>query len=945
MRFNIGWNTAGGSASTPDKAEVAVDKPLLAPGQTAQLHIKGPFAGKAQIVIANDRVFSVQTLDVPKDGITLPVTASADWGAGAYAVVTLYRPLGDGGKLNPVRAMGLAWIGINPAAHRLAVDIQAPSKITPRQTLTVPIKINGIAAGAQPYVTLSAVDEGILQLTRFATPDPLGYFYGKLALGEDIRDDYGNLLDGSADAGAIHQGGDSSQFGGPGLPVESTKVVSLFSGRVQVGADGKVRIPVQVPDFEGQLRLMAVAYDDTQLGSADAAMIVRDPVIVDVAMPRFLAPGDAAQLAVSLHNTDGVPGEYHLALTASGAATLTAGHKLDYTLAAGQRLQDAVTITAKSVGIADVEAVLTGPNGYRVQRDWQIAVRAPHYRLVQQVVAEQQAGTDYKPDPKLAAQFMPGSLSISISYARFKGIDVPSLLQSLWFYPFGCTEQLASTAFPLLYYHQASLLGSAGLEDPDFQDTSDTGVHARVQQAIDTMLDRQGDNGVFGLWSLGDREASDWLNVYALDFLIHAKAAGYDVPDDALSRGYANLHKIVEAIESGTQDTTTTEHGREEPPATEIYAEYLLTQAAQGDIAILRRLHDAAVLTADADGAKIQYVYWAAAPIGKSTLAQPLALAQLSAALALLGDKARATDAMQLALANIGVTDYPDWWFERAYYSTARDLAGMIAIAAQQGDASLAEMLLQKLDDLHLRPEILNTQDKAWLLAAAAALNNQNATADLAVNGKAMQNLALPTAFAPSPASLTAGYAIRNNGPHDLWRTVTLTGAPATSPPAISAGFTLIKTYYTLDGKPLEPSHLRQNDRFIISLTGQANDDEDHRAVLVDMLPAGWEIDALISDDSSDYTFLGPLSKTRTMEARDDRFVAAFNLGRGWGDYDAWRQNNNTPQLDPDQFAVAYLVRLVTPGQFILPEAVVSDMYRPAEMARTAAGTTTVAQR
>ena len=784
-----------------------------------------------------------------------------------------------------------------------------------------------------------------MQLTNFTTPDPLGYFYGKLALGEDIRDDYGNLLDGNADLGAIHQGGDAGAFGGPSLPVESTKVVSLFSGRVQVGADGVARIPVQVPDFEGQLRLMAVAYDDTQVGSADAAMIVRDPVIADVALPRFLAPGDTAQLAVSLHNTDGVPGAYHLALTASGAATLTTGHKQDYTLAAGQRLQGAVTITGKSVGIADIAAVLTGPNGYRVQRSWQIAVRAPHYPLVQQSVAEQPTGTDYKPDPKLAAQFMPGSLSISISYAGFKGIDVPSLLQSLWFYPFGCTEQLASTAFPLLYYHQAALLGSAGLEDEDFQDTSDAGVHARVQQAIDTMLDRQGEDGVFGLWTLSDGEASPWLNAYALDFLIHAKAAGYDVPDDALSRGYANLHKIVETAESDTQDVSVTEQGREDPPVTEIYAEYLLIQAGQGDIAVLRRLHDAAVLTEDADGAKLQYVYWAAKPKGEATLAQPLALAQLSAALALLGDKARASDAMQLALANIGVTHYPNWWFERAFYSTARDLAGMIAIAAQQGDASLAGMLLQKLDDLHLRPEMLNTQDKAWLLAAAAALNHQNATADLTVNGKPMPNLALPAAFAPNTDSLAAGYTIRNNGPHALWRTVTLTGAPTTSPPAISAGFTLAKTYYTLDGKPLDPSHLRQNDRFIVSLTGQANDDADHRAVLMDMLPAGWEIDAPISDDSSNYTFLGPLSKTRTTEARDDRFVAAFNLGSGWGDYDVWRQNNNTPQLDPGQFALAYLVRVVTPGQFILPEAVVSDMYRPAEMARTAAGTTTVAPR
>ena len=654
VRFNIGWDTAGGSASTPDKAEVAVDKPLLAPGETAQLHIKGPFAGKAQIVIANDRVFSVQTLDVPKDGVTVPITASADWGAGAYAVVTMYRPLGDGGPLNPVRAMGLAWIGIDPAAHKLHLTVEAPAKITPRQTITVPVKINGVAAGATVYVTLAAVDEGILQLTNFQTPDPLDYFFGKLALAEDIRDDYGELLDGSAAAGAIQQGGDSGGLGGPGLPVESTKVVSLFSGRVQVGTDGMARIAVQVPDFEGQLRLMAVAYDDTQLGSADAKTIVRDPVIADLALPRFLAPGDTAQLAVSLHNTDGAAGDYHLAVTASRPASLRAAHKLDYTLALGQRLQDALTIHANSIGIVTIEAVLTGPDNYRVARSWQIAVRSPHYPLVRQQIAEQPAGTDFKPDKALPTQFLPGSLSVSISYAGFAGIDVPSLLQSLWLYPYGCTEQLASTAFPLLYYNQPPLLGNVGGEDEDFQDTSAAGVHARVQAAVDSIIDREDGSGVFGLWSVADGAASPWLNVYALDFLIHAKAAGYDVPADAVDRVYANLHAIVEKIEGGQTDTRNG-YDSANAPSTEAYAEYLLTQAGQGDVGILRRLYNDAAF-AQAHGASVRRVYWQAGSNDDNTLVPPLAMAQVSAALALLGDQQSAGGAMQLAIVNIGAT-------------------------------------------------------------------------------------------------------------------------------------------------------------------------------------------------------------------------------------------------------------------------------------------------
>lgn len=972
VRFNIGWNTAGGSSTTPDKAEISLDKALASPGDIVQLHIKGPFAGKAQIVIANDRIFSTKLVDVPANGLTIPITADANWGAGAYAVVTMYRPLGNsssasGGPTLPVRAMGLAWIGIDPSTHKLDVSVQAPAKITPRQSITVPVKINGVAAGARPYVTLSAVDEGILQLTGFTTPDPLSYLYGKLALGLDIRDDYGHLLDGSAGAGAIHNGGDAG-IGGAGLPVTSTKIVSLFAGRVQVDANGMAQIPVNVPDFEGQLRFMAVAYDDTQIGSAQAETIVRDPVIADVSLPRFMAPGDNAQLALSLHNTDGAPGLYHLALKVSGPASLQPGanQTFDYTLAAGQRVQDAVTLNAKATGIITLDEVLTGPNNIHIARSWQMAIRSPHYPLTQQTVAEQAANEDYKVDPNIPAQFMPGTVSVNISYAGYQGIDVPSLLQSLWLYPYGCTEQLSSTAFPLLYYHQPLYLGLVSNEDDDedFQDTSSAGVHARVQQAIDTILDRQDETGEFGLWRVGDDEASPWLNAYALDFLLHAKAQNYNVPDDALNRAYSYMHSIVNSVEAAQQSgsSSNSSNGSNTSVNAEVYAEYLLTQAGQGDAPILRRLHDGASLQ-PASGASSsgnsssgdpgpQRVYWNAGSQSNNNLASPLALAQLSAALSLVGDNGRASDSMQLALKNIGIADYPSWWFEDGYYSAARDVAGMIAIAAQQNDVSLAGTLLNKLNGLKLQPEYLNTQDKAWLLAAAASLDKQSKTIDLTVNGKQMHNLPLPANFTATEAQISKGFDVRNDGSKPIWRTVTLAGQPSAPPPAISNGYTLKVSYFTLDGQTLDPTHLQQNDRFIVSLTGSVIDDQDHRSVLVDMLPAGWEIEAPIGDDSTDYSFLGSLSKTSVMEARDDRFVAAFNLGNGWtddgdsiqdddSDSSDSSNSNSAPPLDSNQFAVAFLVRVVTPGQFILPEAVVSDMYRPAQMARSAAGTTT----
>jgi uncharacterized protein YfaS (alpha-2-macroglobulin family) len=942
VRFNIGWDTTGTSVSTPDKAEVLAEKTLLNPGESTKLHIKGPFAGTAQIVIANDRVFSTQTIAVPKAGATVSIKADSAWGAGAYAIVTMIRPLAAAGPQQPIRAIGVAWLGINPASHTLSVAIAAPAKITPRQTVTIPVKITGAMPGDTPYVTLSAVDEGILQLTSFTTPDPLSFLYGKLNLAMDIRDDYGNLLDGSADPGAIEQGGDGASLGGPGLPVTSSKVVSLFSGPVTVGANGIAQIPIAVPDFEGQLRLMAVAYDKTQAGAAQATLIVRDPVIEDVAVPRFLAPGDTASLAISLHNTDGPSGAYTIKLTSTGAASITAAKTV--TLATGQRIQTAALIAAKSVGIVTINADLTGPAHYAVHRSWQLAVRAPHYPVTLQSIALQAKDTDFKPDPKLLASFEPGSLAVTIGYAAYQGIDVPSLLQSLWLYPYGCTEQMTSTAFPLLYYNQNLLAAALPSEDSDWQDTSNEGVKSRVQDAIDTILDRQDDTGTFGLWSVGDGEASAWLNVYTMDFLLHAKAAGYAVPDDALSRGDGHLLSLVQQIDSGAEGDSYTEQGLEAPQATLAYAEYVLAGTSQADLGLLRRMNDAAIFATDTDGAPVQYAYWSAAASGSTlddnSLAEPLALAQLGGALSLMGDKFRSANAFQMAVANIGVQTTPVWWTDDAYYSQTRDLAGMIAIAAETGNTDLTNQLLVKLIALKVNPDELSTQDQAWLLAAANALDKNAKNISLVLNNKPL-TLPLPAAFAPTPAQITAGYTIKNTSQQDLWRTFTATGAPAIALPAISQGYSLQKAYFNIDGTPLDPTQLKQNDRFIVDLSGQVNDDDDHRTVVVDLLPAGWEIEAPITDDSTDYGFLGPLSQTRVIEARDDRFVAAFDLGSDWPN-SSDSTNDSDDHLDPNQFHVAYLVRAVTPGSFTLPEAEINDMYRPAVMARTASSHTTI---
>jgi uncharacterized protein YfaS (alpha-2-macroglobulin family) len=924
VRFMAGWIATTDAADTPDKVDVTVEKANVSPGDRVRVRIQGPFAGKAEVTVAGDRIFETHSISVPKEGTTVEVRASQDWGAGAYVLVSMYRPLTAGRARDPVRAVGLAWLGIDATPRTLSIAINAPERVIPRQTVDVPIRVKG-AVGGETYLTLAAVDEGILQLTRFATPDPVGFLFGKGRLGIEIRDDYGRLLDGSADAGPIREGGDEG-IGGQGLPVVSTRTVALFSGPVALDRDGAAHIKLDIPDFEGQVRLMAVAYNHEAVGQAESKLIVRDPVVADLAVPRFLAPNDTARLAVLLDNTDGAPGQYHLAVSADGAAKVTVDHSLDYTLAAGERKQDAITIAGTDEGVATIRADLTGPGAYKVHREWQLAVRASHYPITIEQTASQAAGQEFRIDPQILKAFIPGSVTVSLGYSGVAGIDVPSLLQSLYRYPYGCTEQLASSAFPLIYFDDPGLLGRV---------PKDEGLKKRVQRAVDTILDRQDAAGQFGLWRAGDAEASPWLNVYALDFLMNAKEAGFSVPDAAIQRSYVWLQRAIKQIDQDNRG-----YYSEAPDATRAYAEYLLARGGRADIGEIRRLHDAAAGASHIDP-QASLVRWRAG--GDDQLAQPLSLGQLAGALTLMGDRARGHQSFAMAIAALDrPASYPRWWFDFSYYSKTRDLAGLIAVAAEIGDDHVATVLLDRFRALDLSVDRLNTQEKAWLLVAAHALNKDTRGRALAVNGKDVPSLRLPAEFAPTASEIEAGYSVRNRGERDIWRTLVVQGSPRTAPSAMEAGYSLTKEFFGLDGKPIDPAHLRQNDRVIVSLRGRSEDSNGRRTVLVDLLPAGWEIEAPIAKDT-DYAFLGPLSDAQVQEARDDRFVAAFDLGEGLEPRRPWdyaQQNDEEPHLPINEFHLAFLARVVTPGSFELPEAVVEDMYRPGLMARTSADRT-----
>jgi uncharacterized protein YfaS (alpha-2-macroglobulin family) len=885
-RFYSGW-AAYSAGDRPDRIPVAADKPSYAPGAVAHVRIKPDGNGKALVVIAGDRVFSSKLIDAPASGATVDVPVSADWGAGAYVLVTDYRPLADVKGREPVRSIGVAWLGVDNAPRTLNVSIGGPDKIVPRQKVTIPVIIKGLGS-EDAWVTLAAVDEGILQLTDFKSPDPVAYYFGKRRLGVLMRDDYGRLIRVEKGAvGALEQGGDS--FGGRSLAVVPQRTVALFSGLVKVGAGGVASITLDVPDFNGSLRLMAVAWSADKLGHADRMLVVRDPVVADLVLPRFLSPGDSIGAALNLDNVEGGPGAYVATIQTHGPVSLASGAQtvVNQTLKRGQRTLVPVQLHGAGLGIAGITLDVKGPNGFHVSHGWPIEVRAAQLDVAREEELPLPAGATYLANRALISDLVGSTASVTLSVSAAHGYNnVAGLLKWLDKYPYGCIEQTTSRAQPLLLFNDVADL--AGLPKDD-------ALRPRIQQAVDQVLDMQNFAGNFGMWGPGS-DADNFLSVYAMDFLYQAKAKNYVVANDALKRG-TNWLKSTGTAE-GSDDLTRA------------YAFYVLAANGQANVSDLRYFSDTKM----------------------GAMKSALAAALTGAASSLTGDRARAEYGFGKARDFIAGAD-PGTYPHDVYGSLLRDLSGAIALAAENGKADLVPQLLDKVKALNTKIEDTTTQEKGWMLRAAYALTRQKLPLNITVNGAPAAPRDGAVRLTPTLAQLDAGVTLANRGDAGVWRSTAVSGTPNAALPAMANGFTVSKSVWTMSGAPADVGALHQNERVIIEISGQMPNDLYHQMGVIDLLPAGLEIEQpLKGDDAKAYPFVGALTDANLEDARDDRFVAAFDIGERYRPI-----NRKGPEPTP-AFHVAYIARAVSVGHFALPAASAEDMYAPALRARSAMG-------
>ena len=322
VQFDVGWYSDG-SADTPDLLETSIDKPQYQSGDTMVVSVNARSAGKLTINVLGDRLLTTQTTDVKEGTAQVKIPVGKDWGTGAYVVATLRRPLDVAAQRMPGRAIGVKWFGIDKKARTLAVSLSPPALVRPDTTLKLPVKLGGLNPGEDAKIVVAAVDVGILNLTNYKPPAPDDYYLGQRRMTSEIRDLYGQLIDGmQGTRGQLKTGGDAAGAELQGSP-PTQKPLALYSGIVTVAADGSAEISFDIPEFAGTARVMAVAWTATKLGRATTDVTVRDPVVLTATLPRFLLNGDHGTMNFDLDNVEGAAGDYTVNVKTSGPVKVT----------------------------------------------------------------------------------------------------------------------------------------------------------------------------------------------------------------------------------------------------------------------------------------------------------------------------------------------------------------------------------------------------------------------------------------------------------------------------------------------------------------------------------------------------------------------------------------------------------------------------------------------
>lgn len=868
--YGWGYNTYSSfEVNTEGTIDMQADKEKYSVGETANILLKTPFNGKVIVTLERDNVLKTFEVQTDKRSAMISIPMKDEYLPNVYVSATLIKPHTET-DLPLTVAHGFTSVSILQSNRHINPEILAPKSVRSNTHQVIKVK-----AMPNSKITFAAVDEGILQITGFKTPDPFEYFYQKCALGVNSYDMY-PLLFPELKGTTSSVGGDGFDLSKRVNPISAkrVKLLTYWSGVKDVNGSGEATFEFDIPSFAGEVRMMAVAYKDEKFGSAQSSMTIADPIVVNTTLPRFLSPGDTVNGSIVLSNTLTTSQNASVDLIgAKGVSVIFESGKSVSLTAKGEVRVPVKIVAGNIIGVTSLKTKVTG-SGVNFEDVTEMAIR-PVSSLQKSFSSGEVGVGQTKSISALNPMFIDGSQAYKLTVSRSPLIGFAKNLSYLMNYPYGCSEQIVSTAFPQLYFSDIC----NGLS----KDSKNSAAF-NVTEAIQKLKMRQTYSGGITLWDDGSEHW--YASVYAAHFLAEAKRAGFET-DKVFTDNLCNY--LIQKLKAKSSIPYYFNRGQNRmiAPREAVYSLYVLALHGKPQVSMMNYYDgNKNQLTADS-----KYM--------------------LACAYAIAGNRGKYNELLPQSFGS----ELADAETGGAFGSGLRDeaLALNVLLDVDAKNPQVTVMSKHIADQLKSRDGYYSTQENVFSILAlgkvmrSAKANKANAS--IKVNGKQVYHFEGGT-YTLSSKTLPAGKIdITAEGEGSVYYFMEQEGITRDGSFKQEDNFLKVrKTFYDRYGHTLSGNTFKQNDLIIVGITLEnAFSRSVDNVVVTDMLPAGFEIENSRINEIPGMDWIKDASYSDAIDIRDDR-VNIFTDANGKKKF-------------------YYAVRAVTPGSFHMGPVSADAMY------------------
>ena len=897
----IDWPEWRGRSSKTDPSGIkmlafSLNKDSYEIGETATAIIPAAAGGRALVSIENgSTVLRQEWIEVSNGGDTkYTFKITPEMTPNVYLHISLLQPHAQTVNDLPIRMYGVVPVFVTNSQTVLQPQIQMPEVLRPETNFNVTVSEK---SGKPMTYTLAIVDDGLLDLTNFKTPDPWNDFYSREALGIQTWDMYDNVLGASAGSySSLFSTGGDATLKPADAKANRFKPVVKFIGPFYLGKGKSQTHTLKLPMYVGSVRAMVVAGQDGAYGNAEKTAFVRTPLMMLSTLPRVLSIQEEITVPVNIFAMENQVKNVTVSLQASGGGVQIVGtnqQSLKFTQP-GDQLVFFTLKTGSKTGKATIHLTANG-GGQQTKETIEIDVRNPNPVVTLRNSQWIEAGQSKELSYNLSSSSANNQIKLEVS--RIPSVDISRRFDFLYNYQHHCTEQLTSKALPLLFVAQFKTIDKTEAEK----------IKTNVQEAIRQIYGRQLPNGGFVYWP-GNAAADEWISSYAGMFLTLAQEKGYAVHANVLNK-WKRFQRAAAQNWRMPQEASGWQQWQSE--LQQAFRLYTLALAGVPEYGAMNRMKEQTGLSIQAK--------W-----------------RLAAAYALTGKMKPAEELVY----NVETTVNPYSSMNQIYGSSDRDeamiLETLILMNRERDALQQAKVVSKNLS----QEDWFSTQSTAFALMAMGRLAEKlSGTLDFVWSWNDKQQPAVKSAkavfekeIATTPKSGTV--SVKNQGKGALSvDLITRTQLLNDTLPAISDNLRMDIRYANLNGTPLSVNDIIQGTDFmaITSISNISGTSDYTNLALTHIIPSGWEIynERMVAPETENAAADGSgqsVSKYSYQDIRDDRVLTYFNLRRG----------------ETKVFTVR--LQATYAGNFILPAVQCEAMYDVNVQARSKAGRTTVSR-